>query len=151
MPAPYFIDCSHFQSDPPKPPINWPRVKAAGVTRAYLKASESNNFTDPAFAKHRAGCKSVGIAFGGYLFFRGNASGKSQAQKFAAVVGTDLGTLAPAVDVEAGASGVTRATYTARLRECLLEVEALTGKHPVIYTSAHAWNTLTTQPEWVKH
>lgn len=144
-----FIDVSHHNADPPKAPINWPRVKAAGVTRAYIKATESNNFTDPRFSVHWAGAKAVGIQRGAYLFFRGNANGKSQAARFLMAVGADLGELPPAVDVEAGADGVTRATFTARLRECLQELERLTGRKPVIYTRATAWDTLTTRPSWV--
>lgn len=143
-----WIDISHWNSDLPKQPIDWTRAKAAGVTRCYIKASESNNFTDPRFISHRAGAKSVGIKFGCYLFFRGQANGKSQAARFVYVVGVDIGDLPPAVDVESGAPGVTKSTYTARLRECLLEVESLTGKHPVIYTSQNAWDNLTTKPAW---
>lgn len=145
----YFADVSHWQSEPPKQPINWTRTKAAGLVKVYIKASESTNFTDPAFGVNWAGAKAVGIKRGAYHFFRGQANGRSQAQKFKNVVGADVGEMIPQADVEAGAAGVTRATYTARLREFLLETEDLFGRQPGIYTRESAWNQLTTQPSWI--
>lgn len=140
------IDVSHWQGN-----INWLKVKAAGVIRAYVKATESINFVDQQFARNWAGAKAVGVERGAYHFFQGNKDGKAQAAYFVSKVGADLGELAPGVDVEAGAAGVTRAIFTQRLRDCLLEMERLTGRRPVIYTSAGKWAELTTQPGWVSN
>lgn len=149
MKEPYFTDISHHQSDFPNHPIDWVKVKASGISHVYIKASESNYFTDVAFATNWIKSKANGILRGAYLFFRATATGRSQAAKFASVVGQDQGELAPAVDVEDG-NGVPSTILTDRLRECLLEVERLFGQKPVIYTSAGAWDTLTTRPAWVK-
>lgn len=149
MTAPNFIDCSHFQSDAPKHPINWAKVRAAGIIKCYLKATESINFHDPAFPRDWPGAKAAGIARGAYLFFRGDKGGAAQAHYFSDYVGIDRGELPPAVDVEAVATGVSRATYTQRLLDCLEVVEMLFGRRPVIYTSAGKWSELTTNPGWV--
>lgn len=142
MTEPYFLDCSHWNGV-----IDWARVRAAGITHAYIKASESTNYTDPAFKTNWTGAKASGIKRGAYMFFRGNAGGAAQAQHFLKVVGPDLGEIDPAVDVEAAASGISKAQYTIRLRDCLLELE--TVKKPVIYTSAVKMQELTTQPAWI--
>lgn len=150
MAPPYFCDCSHHNSDAPKHPIDWVRVRAAGVLKVYLKATESINFRDKAFPRDYPAAKAAGIQRAGYLFFRGDKSGIAQAWFFSDYVGLDRGDFAPAVDVEAGAAGVSKATYTQRLLECLQTVEALFSRRPVIYTSQNKWQELTTQPTWVK-
>lgn len=149
MTTPYFIDTSHWSSDAPKHPINWQKVRAAGVVKCYMKATESINFKDPAFPRDWTSAKAAGIQRGAYLFFRGDKSGAAQARYFSDYVGADRGELAPAVDVEAGAAGVSRATYTQRLLECLESVADLFKRQPVIYTSKGKWDELTSHPAWV--
>lgn len=144
-----WIDVSHHNSDAPKHPIDWPRVRAAGVTKAYIKSTESINFKDKAFPANYANSKAAGIQRAGYLFFRGDKAGPAQAKFFSDYVGADRGELAPAVDVESGAAGVSRAQFTQRLLECLQSVAGLFNRQPVIYTSENAWNTLTTMPSWI--
>lgn len=139
------IDVSHWQGV-----IDWHKVKAAGVARAYLKATESINFRDITFPANYQGTKAVGIERAGYLFFRGDKSGTAQAKYFSDYVGADRGELAPAVDVEAGAAGVSRATFTQRLLECLESVAELFKRQPVIYTSKNKWDELTSHPAWIR-
>lgn len=145
---PNFADVSHHNSDFPKTPIDWVKVKASGIEKVYIKASEGNNFVDNAFATNWSKAKAVEVQRGAYHFFRANVSGVSQAAKFKSVVGTDIGELPPAIDVEDG-NGVDKVTLTSVLRTCLQETERLFGVKPVIYTSQNAWNSLTTSPAWI--
>ena len=134
------IDISHWQGG-----ISWPAV--AGVVKwAYIKATEHNTWIDPRFRANWANSKSAGLPRGAYMFFRANVSGVAQAQHFIRTLGSDIGELPPAVDVETR-DGVTSVQLTNNLRTCLLEVERLTRK-PIIYSSATKWNELTTRPSW---
>ncbi len=102
------IDVSHWQGS-----INWPKVKAAGMQFAFMKATESTTYTDTAFATNWAGAASVGIYRGAYHFARpSTASGSAvkQADYFVSRVGSfqGAGTLPPVLDLEAtGGLGVT--------------------------------------------
>lgn len=137
-----WVDVSHWNGT-----IDWVKVRASGITHSYIKASESINFTDPAFKTNWAGAKAAGIKRAAYMFFRGDVGGTAQARHFLKVVGPDLGEIIPAVDVEAGAAGVSKAQYTQRLRDCLLEVA--TVRAPALYTSKSKIEELTTQPLWI--
>lgn len=144
-----FIDTSHHNSDAPKHPIDWQRVFAAGIRKTYLKATESTNFKDTAFPRDYPAAKAAGIMRGPYHFFRGDKSGAAQAKWFADYVGADQGEIVPGIDVEAGAEGVTKAQFTLRLHECLLETEERFKHKPSLYTSAVKIQELTTQPAWI--
>lgn len=147
-----WIDVSHWNSDPPKQPINWLRVKQAGVERVYIKATESTYFTDGWFSRHWLGSLAARLERGAYHFFRGNQSGAGQANYFKRIVeavGVGRGQLPLAVDVEEGSPGVGPLVFTARLWECLKQLEADFGYKPVIYTRKSAWDRLTSQPAWV--
>ena len=59
MPVIKGIDVSNHQDR-----IDWSRVKADGISFAYVKASEGQTFVDPKYDAHVAGAKSVGIKTG---------------------------------------------------------------------------------------
>jgi lysozyme len=127
------IDASHHQGA-----IDWQAVAGDGISFAYLKATEGTSYTDPTFARHRAEALDLGLRVGGYHYFQLCSSGAEQAAHFAAVVG-DLraGNLLPgAVDLELAGSCSTpppRDVLLTEVRTFLDEVEAATGKRPVVY------------------
>ena len=68
------VDVSNYQ-----PTENWPFVRAAGVMRAYCKATEGVTFVDPTYFAHMNGARNAGLAIGAYHFWRPNDNAVSQA------------------------------------------------------------------------
>lgn len=126
------IDASHHQGT-----IAWQAVAGDGITFAYLKATEGTTYTDPTFAAHRAEAQDLGIRVGGYHYFQLCSSGAEQAAHFASVLGElDGDDLPPAVDLELAGSCPTpppRAVLLAEVRTFLEQLEATTGREPVVY------------------
>ncbi len=126
------IDASHHQGA-----IDWEAVAGDGVSFAYLKATEGTSYTDPTFAQHRAEALDLGLRVGGYHYFQLCSSGRDQAAHFAAVLGDlDGSNLPPAVDLElAGSCSAppARGVLLAEVEAFLEQVEAMTGKEPVVY------------------
>ena len=63
------IDVSHWQGA-----IDWTMVAASGKRFAYIKASESTDFVDPAFLQNRAGARAAGLYVGAYHFAQPSAT-----------------------------------------------------------------------------
>ena len=73
------IDVSHWQGS-----VNWPKVKAAGMQFAFMKATESTTYTDTAFATNWAGAAAPsGIYRGAYHFARPSTASGSAAKQAA--------------------------------------------------------------------
>src|SRR3990167_3641762 len=114
---------------------------AAGHKFAWLKCTEGTTWIDSKYLFHRTNALAAGLRVGPYHYFRASLSGATQAQHFFNTARND--TLPPAIDVERiNNLGFTQATFRSRLRECLLEVERLFGRKPVVYTSKYAWEQL---------
>jgi len=86
------VDVSQYQST-----VDWPRVKAAGVRFAYLRASMGADGRDTEFERNRRGCHENGIAWGAYHYLRGWQVMAGQAENLIAAVGNDWGDLPPAL------------------------------------------------------
>lgn len=92
LPAPVFdgvIDVSHYNGA-----IDWPAVAAAGITLAFVKASEGASLVDPRFAANSAGAEGAGILVIPYHFIN-LGDPVAQARHFIAAAG--LGRGAPAM------------------------------------------------------
>lgn len=127
------IDASHHQGA-----IDWAAVAGDGIAFAYLKASEGTSYTDPTFAGHRTEAQRQGIRVGGYHYFQLCSSGVEQAAHFVSVLGSVGGPedLPPAVDLELAGSCAAppaRAVLLDEVRAFLQQVEAATGRRPVVY------------------
>jgi lysozyme len=145
------IDISKWQRD-----IDWPQVKASGLSFVYVKATEGALITDPCFTKHWAGAKAAGLLRGAYLFYRCDQDPVQQAALFAKTLGADSGEMPPALDVEDAKSKVEAATRIQGVAACLNEIERLLGRHPIIYTAPYYWqNNLCDAagqyPAWSAH
>lgn len=123
--------------------VDWNTVKGGGsVQFVYAKATEGATYRDTMFRTNHDGCKSVGIPFGAYHFFRFGVDAESQADHFLSVIDGYRGQLIPMVDVEAdGQDGV---TYLGALVSALSvftrKVENVIGKRMVIYSDYGDWN-----------
>jgi lysozyme len=138
------VDVSHNNGR-----VNWTRVRRAGISFAYIKATEGVNFSDPACARNLAGCRAAGVAPGLYHFYHHDADAQQQAAHFLKAVGTPQpGDLPPALDVEAPGDGSGTITYAVsevvrRLDQFVQAVERAIGRGPAIYTYPSAWKDIT--------
>lgn len=133
-PSPAFatgIDVSHWQGV-----MEWTKAKQAGVSFAFIKASDGGSAVDSQFANNWKGAKAMGILRGAYHFFRNGADPLAQANLFVRTLGSDVGELPPVMDFEDADS----APDLPAARIFLDRVQQLTGRKPIIYTGAWYWN-----------
>jgi MYXO-CTERM domain-containing protein len=131
--------------------IDWNKVKAAGVSFAFAKATESTNFTDSMFATNWAGMKSAGIVRGAYHFFHSDVDPTQQATFFLSTVGAlEQGDLL-VLDLET-MNNQSQATVLAHAETFMAAVKSLSGVTPILYTSPaflSSFGTLSQYPLWV--
>ncbi|MGH7092723.1 MAG: glycoside hydrolase family 25 protein [Stellaceae bacterium] len=85
LPEPVFdgvIDVSHNNGA-----IEWGAVAGAGITLAFVKASEGTGFVDPRYADNRAAAEAAGILVVPYHFIDAAPEAVSQARHFIAAAG----------------------------------------------------------------
>jgi lysozyme len=146
------IDVSHHQG-----PIDWPRVARAGISFAFLKATEGGTHIDENFRENFEEARAAGIAVGAYHFFTFCKSGAEQAANFTAAVPHQPGTLPPVVDIEFGGNCAARPTveeFGKELGDFLTEVEQGFGQHAIVYLAGDAASTygdaVPNRPRWVR-
>lgn len=134
----YGIDVSHHQGW-----VDWKRVKQAGVSFAYVKASEGIKFIDPCLSHNWLGSKESGIVRGAYHFFRASLDPIAQAKNFVQVVKPLVSDfdLPPALDIEYASdmNRVDAIELMARVKQWLEYVEHELQVRPIIYTSQSFW------------
>ena len=124
------VDVSHHNGR-----VDWRRIRAAGYTFAYLKASEGVTFRDSTFARNRAGARAAGMVTGAYHYFSLCSPAADQARNFAAAMGPPSpGWLPPAVDLEFGGNCARRPSREAVRAELNLFLSALdsAGYQPTV-------------------
>jgi lysozyme len=128
------LDVSHHQG-----PIDWVAVKNAGMTFAYIKATEGSDYKDPAFVRNWSDSAAAGIARGAYHFFTLGTSGQLQANNFIATVPVESSVLPPAIDLEFSGYNVGRnIAGNDFVRELSVFYDALVTRYdklPVVYTT----------------
>jgi len=132
------IDVSHWQSD-----IDWSEVKRSGVKFAFIKATEFPDkkislFIDDQLKRNIEGASSNGIHWSAYHFFRTHIDSVTQAQAFCETVG-EFSSLPPVLDLEAAGSKGEKLNQKVKL--FLQEVERISGRRPLIYTSGGFWRS----------
>lgn len=150
------IDISHWQTDPPKTPIEWNQVADDGVKAAVNKVSEGLHFLDNSWPTNYPGMIANDVIPGGYHMFRENVSGSGQADIFLNNVWAMTGNweLLLMIDVERN-DGIWQETARDKLRDCLYRVVERTSRIPIIYTSDSKWRELIeyyyNEPAWTTH
>lgn len=152
------IDVSNHQ-----PNINWDTVQGAGISFAFIKATEGTTFVDPQFTRNRNACRERGIIRSPYHFYRHDFDPTLQAAHFVNTIGTaESGDLPPTVDMEQPGDGAGAITYSIaevinRFQTFLDFVKVATRSDCIIYTYPSAWKTVTgnstafsaTNPLWI--
>ncbi|MFF3381093.1 lysozyme [Streptomyces sp. NPDC002680] len=133
--------------------VDWRSAKAKGATFVYVKATESHTYRNPYFGQQYDGSRAAGLIRGAYHFaLPDKSSGITQARHFIRNGGAwraDGWTLPPALDIEYNpygkkkCYGLSKAKMASWITAFSNEVNRLTGRRPVIYTTAHWWNNCT--------
>ena len=125
------IDVSHHQEM-----INWAEVKNFGVTFVFVKATEGIDYIDTMFTQNWEAVSKENMIRGAYHFYESDDDPVQQAKWFVSNVKSFDGVLPPVIDVErAGHDKVTIEQYQKNLHILLEEVEKMTGRTPLIYSS----------------
>jgi len=127
------IDVSHHQLV-----IDWSQVKTAGLSFAYVKATEGAESVDEDFAANWAGAASAGLARGAYHFYNFCKTGSEQAANFIKTVPADADALPPTVDLEDSSDCATRpakAAFRANLAAFVKAIAAAYGHAPILYVN----------------
>lgn len=129
------IDVSRWQGK-----IDWRAVAAAGTKFAFIKATEGGDHVDPMFLENWYGAKAAGIPRSAYHFVYWCRPAHEQAMWFKQQIPNDPQALPPVLDVEWNGHSrscpkkVSREVALEKIRLMLRELEAHTGKRPIIYT-----------------
>ncbi|MBL3570485.1 glycoside hydrolase [Rhodovulum sulfidophilum] len=130
------IDVSRWQGA-----IDWPKLRKAGVSFVYVKATEGMEDSDPMFRAHWTGAGRAGVARAAYHHFYFCARADRQARWFIANVPRSADGLPHMLDMEWNPFSPTcrlrpdAATVRAEAATFLDIVERHYGRRPVIYTT----------------
>lgn len=152
------VDLSHHNQV-----TDWKAIAGADVSFVYLKATEGETYTDPAFQSYWNSARQAGIRRGAYHFFRPSTSPEAQADHFCATIGTlEPGDLPPALDLEETVPppdqwiSVAAALRVGLILRFLARLKEHCGLEPVLYTRRN-WVTsflpnataLAEYPVWI--
>ncbi len=131
------IDVARFQGE-----IDWRRARAAGVSFAFIKATEGGDLLDPKFKEYWRGAKRAGVARGAYHFYYFCTKPEIQARWFIRNVPRARGALPPVLDMEWNPFSPTCAKVRPPAAEVRRQmkvfmdiVERHYGQRPIIYTT----------------
>lgn len=138
----YGVDVSAHQGS-----IDWPAVRADGVSAAYLKATEGATFRDPEFVRNWQQARAAGLDVGAYHFFTLCRGGAEQATNLLGALDEvdgrhDTRSLPVVVDLELSgncSARPPRATVQRELDAFVEAVEQGTGR-PVRYYVLNSWD-----------
>jgi lysozyme len=139
------VDLSHWNNV-----TSFKAIKDAGYVGVYLKATESDYYTDPTFSERWRKAADVGLLVGAFHFFRTNKYGGTQADHHLNVIRPLMDSkvyLPSAGDFETN-DGYGMGERQARAKAFLDSVQAVQKKKPVIYTSNYLWSSIFGNPAW---
>lgn len=146
------IDVSHHNGV-----LDWSKIKAGGVSFAFIKATEATGFIDGQLIRNVQEAQKQGIKVGAYHFFRAGADGGEQARHFMKML-LGLKLDLPCVldwEVDDGQSASKNITEA---RRWLSLVEETTKQAPIIYTGPSFFSDKMKSPSgferyplWIAH
>ena len=128
------VDISAYQAN-----VDMAKLKEQNIRFIYIKASEGSSHQDERFAVNWKNAQEAGLPAGAYHFFSYDTPGKTQAENFIRMVGSDLtGRLLPVVDVEyygdKEENPPEKEDVVRELTDFSEALEAQYGVKPMIYT-----------------
>ena len=130
------VDVAKYQGT-----IDWPRLRAGGVSFAFIKATEGGDRLDRRFEDNWRGAKAAGVPRGAYHFHYWCRSAAEQAAWFIRNVPRERGALPPVLDVEWNGHSPTcpirlpAAKARSEMKTFLRIVERHYGQRPIIYST----------------
>lgn len=158
------LDVSDFDGT-----VDWIRVKQAGYTFAFAKATEGETWKAATFPRNWRQMEGVGIIRGAYHFFRPTIDAKAQAKHFLDYVNSvdpiGVNDLPPVIDLEHYPASVeqqwnslSKPERVQRVKKWIDVIESEINRKPIIYTSYGFWNgwmrgvrDFSGYPLWVAH
>lgn len=134
------IDAASYQGN-----VSWSRVKGAGLTFGFEKATEGTTYTNPYFAGNWANMKSAGIIRGAYHYGHPSTSATSQADYFVNTVKPVSGDLQLALDIET-TDGLGPAAVWSWVQAFIARIKYRTGRPGIIYTGFYFWRDSVGNP-----
>jgi GH25 family lysozyme M1 (1,4-beta-N-acetylmuramidase)/V8-like Glu-specific endopeptidase len=141
----------------PNPLPTWANLRDAGISFVLHKATEGGAIPDNRFATRYHDTRVNHFIRGAYHYYRhtDGQAGSVQADQFvSAIERLRPGDLAPAMDFENSALAhgqhepATAADWRTELEQFLETVETKLGRTPLIYTSASAWQHLSSKRDY---
>jgi len=126
------IDLSHWNTI-----ANYNALEQTGLAFAYIKATQSDQITDPAMATHYHGISTTHILTGFYHFYAVGVDPVAQAQHFCDSIKPylDQYSLPPALDIEDETNTIPVATLIQDIQIFLDKVKELTGYLSMFYSN----------------
>ena len=130
------VDVSKYQGN-----VNWGAARNAGISFAFIKATEGGDHSDIAFPRYWAETRAAGIPRGAYHFYYFCRSGAEQAAWFIANVPREPGALPPVIDLEWNHKSRTcpqrpaPAEVHREVGQMLAILHSHYGQRPIIYTT----------------
>lgn len=129
------VDVSHYQGD-----IDFPTIKAQGMSFVFIKATEGSGTVDERFAENWQNARDAGLLTGAYHFFSFGSAAETQADNFIASVPYAEDALPPVIDLEyysgSGSDALSADEVRGMLRMLLNRLRETYGKTPIIYTTS---------------
>jgi lysozyme len=128
------IDVSRYQGR-----IDFDAAHAAGTNFVFIKATEGADYIDPNFHENWSRARAAGMPRAAYHFMAWCSLARDQAEWFKRMVPPDPDALPPVLDLEWNHSSSCKKRFSRedtleKIRVMLAEMEAHTGKIPIIYT-----------------
>lgn len=128
------IDIARYQGR-----IDFGAVRRSGKHFVFMKATEGKDYIDPNFRENWRRAKAAGIPRGAYHFMTWCSLAKDQAVWFKQNIPNDHDALPPVLDLEWNNHSSCKPNHPRedvleKVRLMLAEMEAHTGKMPIIYT-----------------
>jgi GH25 family lysozyme M1 (1,4-beta-N-acetylmuramidase) len=147
------VDVASFQH-PGGAAIDWSQVAASGVGFAAVKATEGAYYQNPYALKDLAGAQAAGLSVVAYAFAIPNGNGSSnspvtQANYLLKYLGSYATTVPVMLDIEynpySGGQcyGLKGSNMVAWVAAFDAQIQAKTGRMPIIYTPPNWWNSCT--------
>lgn len=134
------LDVSKYQGE-----IDWRAARAAGVSFAFIKATEGGDRVDDLFRAHWRAAGRAGVPRGAYHFWYHCRTASEQAAWFIANVPRTPGALPPVLDMEwtpfSPTCTIRRPADHIRTeaRQFMDAVQAHYGQSPIVYTTVDFW------------
>lgn len=141
------VDVSKYQGT-----IDFAKIKAAGTTYVFVKATEGITSVDPDYARNIAAARAAGLVAGTYHFYETDDDPSAQFGNFRQHADVKPGDLPPVVDIEVLAQG-SRPDLADDLKSFLAQMEQAYGAKPILYSGVSFANEYLTgfgdYPLWV--